>query len=177
MTLLGSSIVPETPAKSEKLKFVLSPIPALRLPAREEEDAAKSVTKDQRSNMCMLFSSTEIQGTKPHVTSPSKSGPSHHPGDQSAPSSDSDPQQSPMLRTTPIWLSSDVSFFLEDIVLTNYVGDFFLNTFSIIDMIGKGSFAEVLHVRDAKGAHFAVKRTVKQFTGVSDRYPIPSCSS
>ena len=173
MTLLGRSIVPETPAKAEKSKFVLSPIPVLKLPTREHDDTIvteKASDKDQRARSCILFSSTEIQGTNPQVISPSKSGSLVSPEDGSPTSSDdSDPQHSPMLRTTPIWLSSDVNFFLEDIILTNYSGEFFLNTFSVVEVIGKGSFAEVLHVRDAKDVHFAVKRTVKPFTGISDR--------
>lgn len=173
MTLLGKLVVPETPAKVEKSKFVLSPIPAFKFPGNAQIDNIsidKTSSTGQHSNSHMLFSSTEIQNSNSHVISPSKSGILMHPGSTTSTSSDSDPQNSPTLKTTPIWLSSDVNFFLEDVVLTNYVGNFFINTFSMINVIGKGSFAEVLHVKDVKNVHYAVKRTVKPFTGVLDRY-------
>ena len=73
---------------------------------------------DQRLKPCMLFSPSGIQNANPQMISPSKSGVVSHYGDKSSTSSDSDPQHSPTLKNTPVWLSSDVSFFLEDIVLT-----------------------------------------------------------
>lgn len=84
--------------------------------------------------------------------------------------SDSSEQDEPiLLNFMPFYLSPNPNFFLENISIKSEA-NYLIDAFFIKDVIGKGSFAEVLHVADKYGNEFAIKKSLRPYLGAEDRY-------